>query len=79
MFFCHYFFKQIPLIKNKDFIELTKNTTLQDLQNLKICQKNICKYCKPGDIVNWNHSTKTYDEYTKTEKELFLTNYNEYY
>lgn len=77
--FCHYFFKQIPLIKNKDFIELTKNTTLQDLQNLKICQKNICKYCKPGDIVNWNHSTKTYDEYTKTEKELFLTNYNEYY
>mgnify|MGYP001834517781 FL=1 len=30
-------------------------------------------------MVDWDQSTKTYDEYTKTEKELFLTNYNEYY
>lgn len=77
--FCNYFFKQIPLIENKDFIKLTEKTNLQDLQNLKLCEKNICKYCRPGDVVDWDQSTKTYDEYTKTEKELFLTNYNEYY
>ena len=30
-------------------------------------------------MINWNPSSRTFDEYTKSKKELFLTNYEKYY
>lgn len=77
--FCKYFHKQIPLIENKDFIKLTEETTLDDLQHLKDTVHNICRYHAKEDMINWNPSSKTFDEYTKSKKELFLTNYEKYY
>lgn len=77
--FCKYFHKQIPLIENKDFIKLTEETTLDDLQHLKDTVHNICRYHAKEDMINWNPSSRTFDEYTKSKKELFLTNYEKYY
>ena len=77
--FCKYFHKQIPLIENKDFIRLTEETTLTDLQSLKDTVHNICRYHASEEMINWNPSSKSFDEYTKSKKELFLTNYKKYY
>lgn len=77
--FCKYFHKQIPLIENKDFIRLTEETTLDDLQHLKDAVHNICRYHASEEMINWNPSSKSFDEYVKSKKELFLTNYKKYY
>lgn len=78
-FFCKRFHKQIPLIENKDFIRLTEETTLDDLQHLKDTVHNICRYHGKEEMINWNPSSRAIEEYTQSKKELFLYNYKKYY
>lgn len=75
--FCKKFNKNIP-DPPENYIDLTKKVSLQDLQDFCFKSKPICKYCKEGDPNIWDYANYQIDDYTKTNKELFLTNYGLY-
>lgn len=65
-----YFDQSIP-ITSLDSLDL--NTfTLEELENFANVPKNICKYCKPAEIVNWNLSNKQQNEFDKALSELYF-------
>ena len=76
--FCKKFNINIPNDKS-NYLVLDKNLTLQQLHDFCFTEKNICNYCRDDSIHFWDKSEKTYEEFTKNNKELYLTNYPLYY
>lgn len=75
--FCKKFNIDIPLVENNDYLPL-ETLTLDKLEQFSYQPKNICKYCKPGQNWIWHQSNYSFDEFTKTMKELYLSDYDTY-
>lgn len=65
-----------PIIK-EDYLDLN-TITLEKLEEFCYKPKNICRYCRQGNTWFWHPSEKNFSEYTKTLKELYFFDYEQY-
>ena len=64
-------------LKQGDFLDL-HTVTLEQLEEFCYQPKNICRYCRDGEYWLWRQSDKSFEEYTKSIKELYFSNYEKY-
>ena len=67
----------IPEIENDDYLNL-HTLTLDQLEEFSYKSKNICKYCLNAGHWTWHKSDFSYEEYTTSYRDLYITNYSKF-
>lgn len=68
----------LPLLKNKDYLDIRSNFNKKTLKDLLVNPRNACIYCNERYEHNWQKGNKEINQIYYTEKDNLMYNYENY-